>query len=149
MKIAIGADHRGIKPKQSIVQYLIRKGFSVVDYGTHSPSSVDYPDIAFDVAQAVASRKARFGILICFTGLGMSVAANKVTGVRAALCTSPRVARMARAHNNANVLVLPGYLGYNAGVQSIIRMFFKTPFEGGRHARRVKKITRYEKSVRS
>jgi ribose 5-phosphate isomerase B len=149
MKVAIGADHRGYKLKQAIVQYLIRKGHKVSDHGTHSSLSVDYPDLAFDVAQAVASRRARFGILICFTGQGMTMAANKVRGVRAALCTSIRVARMARAHNDANVLVVPGYLGYSRTVQGIIRTFFKVCFEGGRHARRVKKITHYEKTVRN
>ena len=149
MKVAIGADHRGYKLKQSIVHYLIRKRYDVSDYGTHSSQSVDYPDLAFDVAQSVASRKVRFGILICYTGQGMTMAANKVKGVRAALCTSVRVARMARAHNDANVLVIPGYLGYNAKVQGIIRTFFSVRFEGGRHGRRVKKITQYEKIVRN
>jgi ribose 5-phosphate isomerase B len=147
MKVAIGADHRGINLKQAIVTYLIRKGHGVTDFGTHSSISVDYPDIAFDVARAVAARKVRFGILICFTGLGMSMAANKVEGVRAARCMSARDARMARAHNNANVLVLPGYNGNKVTVQRIIRTFFTTPFEGGRHARRVKKIARYEKAA--
>jgi ribose 5-phosphate isomerase B len=135
MKIAIGADHRG---------FLIKKGHSINDFGADSTSPVDYPDYAFAVARSVASDKARFGILICLTGQGMIMAANKVKGVRAALCTTVQTARLTRAHNDANILVIPGYLEYSAKVRSIISAFFTTRFEGGRHKKRIDKIHRYE-----
>ena len=145
MKIAIGADHRGFTLKKSIIKYLIRRGHAVKDYGTDSSDPVDYPDIAFQVGEAVASPRFRFGILICFTGQGMIMSANRVAGIRAALCTDAKAARMTRAHNNANILVIPGYISYGTQVRSIITAFFTTPFDGGRHARRVHKITQYEK----
>lgn len=144
MKIAIGADHRGFPLKEHIRRYLERKGHRVTDYGADSASPVDYPDYAFTVARSVATGNARFGILICLTGQGMIMAANKVKGVRAALCTTVQAARLTRAHNDANILVIPGYLVYGAKIRSIVSVFFATHFEGGRHKKRVDKIHRYE-----
>lgn len=144
MKVAIGADHRGFALKKAIVRFLHRRGYEIMDQGVDAPEPADYPDLAFKVARDVAARKARFGILICYTGQGMTMAANKVPGIRAALCASAKIARMARAHNNANVLVIAGSLTYSSRIRNIIDAFLFTPFEGGRHARRVRKITRYE-----
>ncbi|MBN2620489.1 ribose 5-phosphate isomerase B [candidate division WOR-3 bacterium] len=144
MKIAIGADHRGFPLKEKIKRYLIKKGNRVNDFGADSALPVDYPDYAFAVARSVAGGKVRFGILLCLTGQGMTMAANKVKGVRAALCTTAQAARLTRAHNDANVLVIPGSLKYSATVRSIISTFFATRFEGGRHKKRVDKIHRYE-----
>lgn len=145
MKVGIGADHRGYKLKEKIIKYLRRSGYEVFDYGAFSPESVDYPDIGFRVAEDVARRRLRFGILLCFSGEGMVMTANKVKGIRAALCLKPEFARLARAHNNANVLVIPaGFVKFGQELQRTIRVFLKTDFEGGRHRRRINKIRRYE-----
>jgi ribose 5-phosphate isomerase B len=149
MKIGIGADHRGIELKSAIKKYLEKKAYRVLDYGTHSAESVDYPDIAFELAGDVASGKLRFGILLCYTGQGMVMAANKVPGIRAAVGTSKKIAEYARAHNNANVLVLPaGFIGSRGSTRQIIKAFLTTPFQGGRHLRRINKIKKYENSTR-
>lgn len=149
MKIAIGSDHRGFAAKTKIIEYLCRKGHKVLDYGADSSESIDYPDIAIRVAEAVAARKSAYGILMCYSGQGMIMAANKVKGVRAALCIDPIYARLARAHNNANVLVIPaGFTKYGVRMRNIINTFIRTEFEGGRHLRRIKKIGRYENSTR-
>lgn len=148
MKIAIGSDHRGFAMKSQIVDYLRKKGHKVLDYGAESTDSVDYTDFAIKVAEAVASKKVGQGILLCYSGLGMVMAANKVRGVRAALCTNVTYARFARAHNDANVLVMPaGFIRYGTQVRGIIRTFINTRFEGGRHRRRVKKMALYEDST--
>lgn len=148
MKIGIGADHRGVKTKSRIVQFLREKGYEVLDYGTETEESVDYPDIAIQVAEAVANGKLTYGVLLCYTGQGMVMAANKVRGVRAAFCTAPEYARFARAHNNANVLVMPaGFVEFGKGMQDIIETFMHTEFEGGRHLRRINKIKEYEDSA--
>jgi ribose 5-phosphate isomerase B len=145
MNIAIGADHRGFTLKRKITSYLTHLGYKVKDCGTDSEDPVDYPDIALYVSRSVTSKKARFGILICFTGQGMTMTANKVKGIRAALCTTPKIARLTREHNDANVLVLPGYLAYGSRVRETVKTFLLTRFAGGRHKRRVDKIKRLEK----
>ena len=148
MKIAIGADHRGFRTKSRIIYYLRDQGYQVSDYGTLSENSVDYPDYAISVAERVAQRKAKFGILLCYSGHGMVMAANKVRGIRAAFCVNEEYARFARAHNDANVLVMPaGFLKFGRKMKGIINTFLNTKFEGGRHLRRVKKIKKYEGST--
>jgi ribose 5-phosphate isomerase B len=148
MKIAIGADHRGYRTKSRIVDHLRDQGYEVLDYGAMSENSVDYPDVAIAVAEKVARRGARYGILLCLSGQGMVMTANKVRGIRAAFCVNEEYARFARAHNDANVLVMPaGFLKFGKKMKGIIETFLKTKFEGGRHLRRVKKIKRYESST--
>jgi ribose 5-phosphate isomerase B len=140
LKIAIGADHAGYELKEEVRRGLEEAGHEVRDLGTHSETSVDYPDFAVAVARAVASGEADRGILICGTGIGMAITANRVRGVRAASCSDCYSARMARAHNDANVLTFgarvvgPGLAG------ELVRAFLETGFEGGRHERRVEKI---------
>jgi ribose 5-phosphate isomerase B len=144
MKIAIGADHAGFALKEAIRGKLAEQGLEVVDYGTHSPESTDYPDYAGKVAREVAAGRAERGVLICSTGIGMSMAANKVHGIRAALATSPDAVELTRRHNNANVLTLGArYTTVEQGVE-LIDLFLKTPFDGGRHQRRVDKIAGLE-----
>ncbi len=144
MKIVIGADHNGVEFKQMLKEHLAQHHHDVIDVGPETTESVDYPDFAFAAAEAVASGKADRGILICGSGVGMSMAANKVRGVRAALCLSPESARLTRAHNDANVLTLAGWQTTADDVLEIVDNFMQTDFEGGRHARRVDKIVAYE-----
>lgn len=144
MRIAIGADHGGFWLKERVRAFLEAEGHEAQDFGTHSEDSVDYPDIAGPVAQAVAAGAFDFGILICGTGIGMSVAANKVRGVRAAVCHEAYTARMARAHNNANILCMGGRVLGEGVALDVVRTFLATPFEGGRHARRVGKVAALE-----
>jgi ribose 5-phosphate isomerase B len=144
-KVITGSDHAGLALRAEVVKVAAAKGFEVEDLGPFSGESVDYPDYAERVARAVAAGAARFGILVCGTGIGMSIAANKVKGVRAALCTTELEARMARAHNDANVLCLgERVVGSGLGA-AIVDAFLATPFEAGRHARRVEKIAALEK----
>lgn len=144
-KVITGSDHAGLALRAEVVKVAAAKGFEVEDLGPFSGESVDYPDYAERVARAVAASAARFGILVCGTGIGMSIAANKVKGVRAALCTTELEARMARAHNDANVLCLgERVVGSGLGA-AIVDAFLATPFEAGRHARRVEKIAALEK----
>ena len=144
MKIAIGSDHRGFEAKRRIVSLLQQLEHEVFDAGCHSRESVDYPDIAFQVASAVSDGRAERGILICGTGIGMCIAANKVRGVRAAPCHDSITAEMSRRHNNANVLCLSADLLGDELIDRMLRIWLDTEFEGGRHARRVDKITRFE-----
>ncbi|MFC1967252.1 ribose 5-phosphate isomerase B [Chloroflexota bacterium] len=146
MRIAIGCDHRGLKLKQMILELLpfhIEKKYTCADLGTYSDESVDYPDIADKVATEVAGGLAEFGILICSTGIGMCIAANKVKGIRAALCHDAFGAGRARRHNNANILCLSAEEG-KARVPSILEAFLTTEFEGGRHQQRLDKISAME-----
>jgi ribose 5-phosphate isomerase B len=144
-KVVLGSDHAGLKLRADAAEAARKAGFEVEDLGPATAESVDYPDYAAKVATAVAEGRARFGVLVCGTGIGMSIAANKVRGARAALCTSEFEARMARAHNDANVLCL-GERVVGAGVAaSIVRAFLESSFEGGRHERRVQKIRDLEK----
>lgn len=149
MKIAIGADHAGFELKNQLGEVLRQSGHEVCDFGTNSAEATDYPDYAVRVAKAVASGAAERGVLVCGTGVGMSIAANKVRGVRAALGVSPEEVRLTRAHNNANVLTLGARFTDPAVARELLRVFLDTPFEdsgndGGRHARRVAKISQLE-----
>ena len=145
MKIAIGADHRGVELKEKIKELLRSLHHEPIDVGTQGDASVDYTDFAIAAAEMVANGQADRGILVCGSGVGMSIAANKVDGVRAALATSPEGARLARAHNDANVLALGAGQGADAAtVMKIVKEFLATAFEGGRHERRVEKIRAYE-----
>jgi len=144
MKIALGADHKGFAYKSLIKSHLEAKGFDVADFGTNSEESVDFSDYALDAARAVAGEKADCGILICWTGNGMSIAANKVRGIRAGMAFSPEMAELTRSHNNANVLVLSGKYTPREQIIEIVDKFLSTKFEGGRHQRRLSKIKKYE-----
>ena len=144
MKIAIGSDHRGFEAKSRIVSILHQLGHEVFDAGPHSSESVDYPDYGLEVAKAVGEGRAERGILICGTGIGMCIAANKVRGVRAAPCHDCITAEMSRRHNDANVLCLSADLLGEELIDRMVRMWLEAEFEGGRHARRVDKITRFE-----
>ncbi|MAT55610.1 MAG: ribose 5-phosphate isomerase B [Saprospirales bacterium] len=140
MMIAIGCDHAGYEYKTSIVRMLKQKGYEVADFGTNSPDSVDYPDFAHPVAQAVESGKATLGILICGSGNGVCMTANKHKGIRAALCWKVELAALARQHNNANIICLPARFVSLRLARKMVETFLETPFEGGRHERRVGKI---------
>ena len=142
--IALGADHAGYGLKEALKAWLINHGYQVLDLGTHSTESVDYPDYAALVAESVVDHKVERGLLICGTGIGMSMAANKVPGVRAALCGDLYTARMSREHNDANVLVLGGRLMGTDMAADILQAWLQTEFAGGRHARRVEKIADIE-----
>jgi ribose 5-phosphate isomerase B len=144
MKIAIGSDHRGFDAKTRIVSILHQLGHEVLDAGPQGHESVDYPDFAFEVARAVSEGRAERGILICGTGIGMCIAANKVRHVRAAPCHDCITAEMSRRHNDANVLCLSADLLGEELIERMVRIWLETPFESGRHARRVEKITRFE-----
>ena len=147
MKIAIGSDHRGFEAKARILTILHQLGHEVFDTGPHGRESADYPDFAFEVARAVGEGRAERGILICGTGIGMCIAANKVRGVRAAPCHDCVTAEMSRRHNDANVLCLSADLLGEDLIDRMVRIWLETAFEGGRHARRVEKITRFETGV--
>jgi ribose 5-phosphate isomerase B len=140
VKIAVGSDHAGYELKQRLAQALQRQGHDVLDLGTHGTQSVDYPDFAGAVAGAVAGGRAERGLLVCGTGIGMSIRANREPGVRAAKCNDPLEARMARAHNDANVLCLGARVLDPSVAEELLSLFLSTPFEGGRHAIRVAKL---------
>ena len=142
--IALGADHAGWELKEALKVWLIESGHQILDFGTHSPESVDYPDYALQVGEAVASGKAERGLLVCGTGIGMAMTANKVPGIRAALCSDPFMARMSREHNDANVLALGGRLMDGELGLEILQMWLGTEFAGGRHERRLAKIAQIE-----
>ena len=139
MRIAVGCDHRGLRLKQFIINLLNEAGHSYEDFGCYSADSVDYPDIARSVAEAVARADFESGILVCSTGIGMSITANKVKGVRAALCYDVFCAHRARQHNDANILCL-GAGQEQDTVRQIVEAFLTSEFEGGRHLRRLNKI---------
>ncbi|MDG4945373.1 ribose 5-phosphate isomerase B [Weeksellaceae bacterium KMM 9713] len=140
MKIAIGADHAGFELKEKIKQLLTSKGIEVEDFGTHSTESVDYPDYAHPTANAVENKDADLGILLCGSGNGIAMAANKHQNIRAAICWTTELAELARQHNNANILVLPArFISEELGLK-IVEAYLNTDFEGGRHQRRVDKI---------
>jgi ribose 5-phosphate isomerase B len=145
MKVALGADHRGYDFKEKIKTYLKKLGIEVLDFGTDNPEkSVDYPDFGLKAAHAVADHKADYGILVCWTGNGMNIAANKVKGVRSGLVLNPEMAMLTRAHNNANVLALSGKYTPEDQVDEIVKTFLETKFEGGRHERRLEEIEKEE-----
>lgn len=140
MHVALGADHAGFELKNALKRVLAELGVSYHDFGTSTADSVDYPDFAEAVAQGVAGHQFDRGILVCGTGIGMSIAANKVAGIRAALASEPEAARLSRLHNDANVLALGARTTAPAQAAEIVRVFLTTEFEAGRHARRVEKI---------
>ena len=135
--IAIGSDHGGFELKNILIEYLKENGYEYKDLGCYDANSVDYPDIATLVCKEVSSKNVRFGILVCGTGLGMSIAANKVHGIRAALCCDTYSARVSRAHNNANILCIGERVIGEHLALDITDIWLKTGFEGGRHKRRV------------
>jgi ribose 5-phosphate isomerase B len=145
MRIVLGSDHRGFGVKQRLLGLLAKQGHEVRDVGVDTgESAADYPDYAIPVSEAVASGKADRGILVCGTGFGMCIAANKVNGIRAVSCRDPIEAEMSRRHNDANVLCMSAdFLGQEL-IDRLVQVWLNTDFEGGRHQRRVEKITRYE-----
>jgi ribose 5-phosphate isomerase B len=145
MKIAVGNDHRGVAVKQRLLGLLKELGHEIDDLGANSPASVDYPDYAITVAESVSGGKAERGILICGTGHGMCIAANKVAGIRAANCRDVIDAELSRRHNDANVMCLSADLIGEEQIEKMVRTWLATDFEGGRHARRTEKIAEYEK----
>jgi len=143
--IALGADHAGYTLKEDLKAWLCSRGYETVDMGTRSPASVDYPDFAAAVALAIIAGKAERGVLVCGTGIGMAMAANKVPGVRAAACTDSYTARMSREHNDANVLALGARVTARDAAIEILATWLAAPFAGGRHARRVVKLGELER----
>jgi len=138
--VYIGSDHAGFEAKSHIIDLVTNMGYSVIDKGTFSSESVDYPDFGVAVGKAVANDPGSSGIVICGTGIGISIAANKINSIRAALCTSPLHAEMARKHNNANILAMGARMTGLKEMDTIIKTWFSTDFEGGRHQKRVDKI---------
>jgi len=145
MRIALGADHAGVGLKDALKPFLDARGVTYVDVGTHGGESVDYPDYAALVGRAVTSGDVDFGLLVCGSGIGMAIAANKLPGVRAAVATEVESARLSRSHNDANVLTLGARLTAEPMARDILAAFLDTPYEGGRHQRRVDKITAMER----
>lgn len=143
--IAVGSDHAGYLLKTKIVEFLKEQGYEVKDYGTFGKNSVDYPDYGKTVAEAVKNRECSKGIIICGTGIGISMSANKVPGIRAALCTSSTMAKLSREHNNANVLAIGERIVGESVAVDIVDVWLNTDFLGGRHERRVNKIHDIEK----
>jgi len=141
MKVAIGCDHAAVELREAVIKQLKDMGHEVQDFGTHNHESVDYPDFGEKVSLTVQSGAAELGVLICGTGIGMSMVANKFKGIRAALCSESFSARMSRQHNNANILVMGARTIGVSLAEDIVHTFFTEGFEGGRHARRVDKIT--------
>lgn len=142
--IAIASDHGGFELKQQVVDYLKKNGYEVKDFGTFTCDSVDYPDYAQMVGESIVNGECEKGIIICGTGIGISIAANKIPGIRAALCTDSYMARMSREHNNANVLALGGRVVGPELAFDIIKTWLGTEFAGGRHQRRIDKISQIE-----
>lgn len=140
MKIALGADHGGFELKEKIKKHLLEKNIEVVDCGTNSTESVDYPQFGHAVGHAVANKEVDFGIVVCGTGIGISLAANKVPGVRAALCTNTTMARLTREHNDANILALGGRIVGDVLALEMVDIFLDTEFAGGRHQKRIDAI---------
>lgn len=144
MKIAIASDHGGYDYKQELIPYIESLGHQVLDLGCHGPASVDYPDYGILCAQAVARGEADRGVVICGTGIGISISANKVPGIRCALCTDPVMARLTREHNDANMLAMGGRIIGIELAKGIVQVFLSTEFSGGRHKTRIDKIAQYE-----
>ncbi|MBO9731800.1 MAG: ribose 5-phosphate isomerase B [Chitinophaga sp.] len=140
LPVAIGSDHAGFEYKEEVISFLESKGLQVKDYGTHSKDSVDYPDYAHPVSTAVEREQAAFGILICGSANGVAITANKHQGIRAAICWGAELSRLARSHNNANVLCIPARFVDIPVATEMVETFISTPFEGGRHQDRVRKM---------
>lgn len=147
MKIAVGSDHAGLHAKKKIIEVIEELGHEVDDVGTHTEASCDYPDFATAVAERVSQKDADLGVLCCGTGIGMAMTANRVPGVRAAVCHNNFTTELARRHNDANVLCMGGRVLDEATFAALVRLFLRTPFEGGRHNRRVKKINDLDRRV--
>ncbi|OHB84155.1 MAG: ribose 5-phosphate isomerase B [Planctomycetes bacterium RBG_16_64_12] len=147
MRVAVGGDHRGYMVRARLLELVKRLGHEVVDVGTQTSEPVDYPDIALRMARKVVDGEVDRGILVCGTGLGMCIAANKVHGIRAAPCHDDLTAQMSRSHNDANVLCLSADMLGERVVDQMVKIWLNTPFEGGRHARRVAKITALERQA--
>jgi len=146
MKVALASDHRGYQSKEQLKVHLEEAGHDVADYGCASAASCDYPDMAFDGAKSVASGSSDRGIFLCGTGIGMSISANKVHGVRAALCHDELTAEMSRRHNDANILCLPADMLGEKLIYRLVEVWLRTEYEGGRHDRRIGKITTFEQN---
>lgn len=146
MRIAIGSDHRGFNMKLKLTELLTGLGHTITDEGTHSTESCDYPDVSSAVARKVSSGEADRGVLVCGTGIGMAITANKFPGVRATTCHDEITAEICRRHNDVNVLCLSGDLLGESRVENLLRVWLETEFEGGRHARRLDKITEIERT---
>lgn len=140
MVIATGSDHAGFKLKEAVKKYLLEKGIEIKDFGTYTEESVDYPDFAHPVAESVEKKEVDFGIIMCGSGNGINMAANKHKGIRAALSWSAEIAKLAREHNDANILTLPGRFISEEEALKAVDVFLATKFEGGRHQKRVEKI---------
>lgn len=138
--IAIGSDHAGYDYKEELISFLEAKDLAFHDYGTHSKESVDYPDFAHPVADAVEKGEAAFGILLCGSANGVAITANKHKGIRAAICWGEELAKLAREHNDANVICIPARFVREGDAEKMVQVFMNTSFEGGRHQRRVEKI---------
>lgn len=147
MKIAIGSDHAGFELKSEIIVLLKEMGMECIDFGTKGPQSVDYPDFGEKVSKAVSKGEVDRGVLICGTGIGMSIVANKFPNVRASLCNDLFTAKMSRLHNDANILVIGGRIVGKDLAKEIVRVWFSTDFEGGRHLIRLEKINKIEKRL--
>jgi len=147
VKIVIGSDHAGLELKEYLKGILVRENYEVIDYGTDSPQSVDYPDYGFKVAKDVAAGKAERGILVCGTGMGMSIVANKVKGIRAALAYDTYTAVQSRKHLDANILVLGERVTGKGLAEEIMKAWLSADFEGGRHSGRIAKIEKFENNT--
>jgi ribose 5-phosphate isomerase B len=142
--IAIGSDHAAFEIKEDIKKYLTEKGYELKDFGTFGTQPVDYPDFGIKVAESVSRGECEKGLLFCATGVGISISANKVKGIRAAVCSEPYSAKLSREHNNTNILALGSRVVGIGLAKMIVDIWLNTAFDGGRHARRVDKITQYE-----
>ncbi|MBX2888476.1 MAG: ribose 5-phosphate isomerase B [Ferruginibacter sp.] len=140
LPVAIGSDHAGFERKEDLISFLEGENLPYKDFGTHSTDSVDYPDFAHPVASAVENGEAAFGILLCGSGNGVAITANKHHGIRAAICWGEELAALARKHNNANIICIPARFIREGDAEKMINIFMQTPFEGGRHINRVNKI---------
>ncbi len=140
LPVAIGSDHAGFERKEDLISFLEGENLPYKDFGTHSTDSVDYPDFAHPVASAVENGEAAFGILLCGSGNGVAITANKHRGIRAAICWGEELAALARKHNNANIICIPARFIREGDAEKMINIFMQTPFEGGRHINRVNKI---------
>ena len=148
LKIALGCDHAGFDLKEEIKDELTKQGYLITDFGTHSTQSVDYPDYGIKASEAVSRGECEYGIIICGSGIGISICANKVKGIRAALVCDEERASLARMHNDANVLAMGARFTDMHAAKKIVNTFLTTPFEEQRHEKRVKKITEYESKLK-
>ncbi|MBC8288370.1 MAG: ribose 5-phosphate isomerase B [Nitrospinae bacterium] len=148
-KIAIASDHGGFDLKESIMAYLLNAGWDVDDLGPHSGDSVDYPDYGIKLAEAVAEKKVARGIVICGTGIGMSIVVNRYPGIRGTLCADLYTAKLCREHNDSNILIMGGRVIGKGLAAEIVNTWLNTPFEGGRHQRRLDKINQIDASLKS